>query len=826
MPTDMHIVQYADLTGAGFSRHEVPGERVDHKFWRAAQALVQREVGQPPSTLRTTVKHPVWGLRRVQVEGEYWWCFSVQGRGGDRFGVAGTCRFGFSPDGARPVDVWRVGVDRVVAGDPQVPEVKADPNPDMKDALAKVFAGLALDLPAVLIPGSPTDAATIIEHVLDLLPVAVVRTRTWSTCLLQRHDLQRAGLVAARWPPDFEQADTRLSTQINQGLPSKPSKSDDVAQQRGEEKALAVWLLAAGGNGLRQLAAEEDQPSVPRNAAVDRGGGPRQLGSATVMDAWLNRVYRKCGGITEANVGAQVMVPAQHDRLLRQHFDYIERWARTRPAEALQAVKDLADGKMRDVLFDLLVGGLHRTKTNTIGLPTAMQPVPSRWCIDLANLLRRYVERKGLSVETFASDLRGSVLKSGADFYAARMLWSRLGYEPRDDDYVVRSIVDEIARTDRMSAEAHDALMGMRQPIQQLVDVARERPGVAPGIPPVSPETAADLLLVSVGADRYSRDRDGKVGFLARVLADMSLPDHQGAKGPEDWVTCFLGGVEAPRLAKPTRRAVADGAWTALKAHLPGIVPGPALELVLKEFGLPVTADAKEEKAPGRHDTVDVSHVSGSLTDPARKARTGRPWRWREVAHAGVAPPGGAPPPGGYRRRSTSIAGASDNAKRIMLFLAGMAVAVALTLFVGYRIVSTDDNPLAASSSGASPSTEAQGSSAAGPTATTAIPANATFVIAVGDLKDPDADIRELFERKADNLATGRRIVAVVLTPIGNEGLNKLANVKLTVSNGAKNHRFKVPSLQSLGSDSVVQGNRDDTFPGAVPGVGVTLIFA
>jgi TIR domain len=221
----------------------------------------------------------------------------------------------------------------------------------------------------------------------------------------------------------------------------------------------------------------------------------------------IDQTYReRTAEITAANVGALVMVPAEHERLLRQ-FDLVERWARAHLAEALEAVKTLPHGRMRDVLFDLLVGGLRRTGKNAMGLPTAKEPVASQWCIDLASLLRRYVERKGrLSVETFVKTLRGSVLKSGADFYAARELWSRLGYEPRDDDYVIRCILDEIARTDRVSAEARDALVGMRQPIQQLVDVARERPGVAPGIPPMSPGTTVELLLVSVGADRYTHE--------------------------------------------------------------------------------------------------------------------------------------------------------------------------------------------------------------------------------------------------------------------------------------------------------------------------------
>jgi hypothetical protein len=104
------------------------------------------------------------------------------------------------------------------------------------------------------------------------------------------------------------------------------------------------------------------------------------------------------------------MVPAEHDRLLLQHFDYVERWARARPSEALRAVKDLADGKMRDRLFDLLVGGLRRTGKNTIGLPTATEPVTSLWCAGLASLLRRYVERNGrLSIGTFVICQRSPV---------------------------------------------------------------------------------------------------------------------------------------------------------------------------------------------------------------------------------------------------------------------------------------------------------------------------------------------------------------------------------------------------------------------------------
>jgi hypothetical protein len=350
------------------------------------------------------------------------------------------------------------------------------------------------------------------------------------------------------------------------------------------------------------------------------------------------------------------------------------------------------------------------------------------------------------------------------------------------------------------------------------------------------PGTAADLLLLSIGADSSTSGRDQKVLVLARVVTATSLPGQPGAKGPEDWVTRFLEAVEdtdAPQLARPTRRALADGAWKALQAHLPGLTPGPVLELVLKELGLSAAVAAKAEKAPERHDTVDESRGAGSLSDPGRTTRKGQPFWGRRPkgAHEGIAHPGDDPPPAGHRRGWARIAAASDNAKRVMLAFAVVVcvtAVVSLAYFVFSRAFSPSDHranpPAAVTSSGAPPSAEAQASSAPSPTATSAIPVTATFVISVDELKESDANIRDLFERKADELARGRSIVTVLLTPIDNEGQQKLATAHSALVDAVQSQRFKAASLKSLSVPVVA--DRGNTFPGAAPGVGVTLIFA
>src|SRR6188508_2307425 len=93
----MVMVQWADLTGGGFSRHET-GPAVPREYWSTAERLLQGDLSQPPERIRATTGHPVWTLRLVPVGGQPVWCFVVQGRRG-AYGIAGSCRFAFAPPG-------------------------------------------------------------------------------------------------------------------------------------------------------------------------------------------------------------------------------------------------------------------------------------------------------------------------------------------------------------------------------------------------------------------------------------------------------------------------------------------------------------------------------------------------------------------------------------------------------------------------------------------------------------------------------------------------------------------------------------------------------
>src|SRR5882672_8541431 len=104
----MIALGYADQ-GSGFAR-EQPETAENRDFWRAVDVMLYDDVRQPPEDVRSTVGHPVWGLRMVEVGKARLrhWCFTVQGRDGS-FGLAGTCRFAFFPESVRPGEVWAAG---------------------------------------------------------------------------------------------------------------------------------------------------------------------------------------------------------------------------------------------------------------------------------------------------------------------------------------------------------------------------------------------------------------------------------------------------------------------------------------------------------------------------------------------------------------------------------------------------------------------------------------------------------------------------------------------------------------------------------------------
>ena len=210
----MIVVQYADV-GIGFSPHETGAATAPRRFWEAARELVSDGLGQPPVSIRTTGAHPIWGLRRLYVAGEAWWCFSVQGRGG-RFGVAGTCRFGFLPGGEHPYDVWQVGVSRAAAGDPVTPPAAGAGR--RRQIVADVLAGMAGRLSPLPIEADPSDAAEIIGTLLFALPGLVARQYVWSTCLFQQHDQPDVGVVAAPWPAAFRAGGGRSLEHVDQQL--------------------------------------------------------------------------------------------------------------------------------------------------------------------------------------------------------------------------------------------------------------------------------------------------------------------------------------------------------------------------------------------------------------------------------------------------------------------------------------------------------------------------------------------------------------------------------------------------------------------------------
>ena len=183
-PVQLTWVEWAD-TGNGFAAQGNDSEPRMRPYWLAANRLLDSE--KVPGGISQTLAHPLWNLRQVHVDGlGPMWCFVERGRGirldenGEplkehQFGIAGGCRFGFADFGHPPRDVWRAGAARAWTRADQPSAV------DFK-VIEALLAGM-FNKDQIRLPGTPSENAVLIDHLLAVLPRGVAARWLWSTCL-------------------------------------------------------------------------------------------------------------------------------------------------------------------------------------------------------------------------------------------------------------------------------------------------------------------------------------------------------------------------------------------------------------------------------------------------------------------------------------------------------------------------------------------------------------------------------------------------------------------------------------------------------------------
>ncbi|WP_305789959.1 hypothetical protein [Symbioplanes lichenis] len=529
---DLVMVQWADLTGIGFSPHDrgsAPGE-----FWTAAEHLLQEDLEQPPENIDSTQGHPVWTLRRVPVGGRRRWCFAVQGRRGP-FGVAGSCRFAFAPPAMGAYDAWRLGRDR--AADPDdLPEPGLD-HDTFGRLVSEVLGGVALSRAAVPVLAGPGDAAEVVAAVLRVLPEPVSRRWSWSTCLLQRPDNPDLRVVSGQWPEEFRAADPRRADSVAHLFRRGPVTQEEL------ETRLTRRELRHGFRWLVEYAVEHRPITrLPRCEELD--DLLVELAHANHRPEW-------------PDVPSMLASPQG----LLGHLDLVATWARHEPGAAVRTLRDDYPFDIAGALLDGILEAQDETGDNLLHLPTAKHREGNKWHDRLADLL---LEHRGLGVHTLVTRWAdpGGPLADRADLVAARAWLRKLGLDPRTDralfpadDRVVRG---ELERYRAYTQAAADELQLSADPLALLLDLA-------PGLDGLPAATVADLLTAACPTRKPEpMTRLDSLTALARELTASAVAE--SAPGPAaDWADDLLRRVQQPGDATdPRPRRIMYGAVLAL----------------------------------------------------------------------------------------------------------------------------------------------------------------------------------------------------------------------------------------------------------------------
>lgn len=484
------VVEWADRVGRGFAPFRPADSAVDTEYWLAAQALLEADiVAQPP--VKATAPHPVWSLRYVEVKrfGAHW-CFAVQGRGGE-FGVAGTCRFTFTPADVHPFTVWETSVAAEPGG-----SVDASPP---QDVVLRVLESVLLNAPRVRVPGAPAEVAQVISRVLRALPRGMAARRDWSTCLLQRPDVQRP-VVTGDLPAEYRTAVPGVARSLDQVRWSPAPTAEALRTTVGRHHRALEWLF--------ERTVTDDLDDLMLHS------------DATDATALLGEITRTRLDLTVEDV-PRLLRTGDVDRLGRA-LNLVAEWARTRPADALTALPRIRGADLRLAAIEGLVQA-HATTSWHLRPDAQAAGLLREWAPDQDMLARHLTDMRRAS-PGFARALDGG---------PGRAWLVGLGMSPWHDPELFpdrAAVIAENIGGDPRAWQYVERELGTTTDPGLALDVVRH-------LPAVRPEIAARLMNATSAvwppADGY-RHR-------ARLLAGQLVARApRGAREAEQWLTVLL----------------------------------------------------------------------------------------------------------------------------------------------------------------------------------------------------------------------------------------------------------------------------------------------
>jgi hypothetical protein len=541
MTNGMIMVQWADLTGRGFSPHEV-GPAAPREYWAAAERLLQADLSQPPEGIRSTVGHPIWTLRRVKVQGRWLWCFVVQGRRGP-FGVAGTCRFAFATGDVPALQAWTDGCE-IAAGDQGLPPVPHDAA-WFEQTVMHVLGGIVVRQSAVPVSGGPAEAAALIPAALKVLPERQSRAWSWSTCMLQRPDSPDLRVVSGAWPDEFRR--------------SEPNRAESIDHwfRRGPVTEAEVKARLARDDARRGFEYLVHYASIGKPPAADLLRDDCSLDEMLIELSHANHVP------TWHDVPSMLETPGGVRRLSANHRPLVEQWAANDPATAIARLRADFAAPLADDVLRGVVGAQDDTSKNLLGLPTAAAPELTDWHDHLAALLQScYRTRAALREHTDGWIASDAVLGDDRDLSAARTWLLKLGLTSQDDpeyfppsrDIIVGELNEHYEYTPKVAGE----LALARHPLALLDSVVKE-------LPPLPAHTAATILWMS--ATRHpGRPPDSEARLVQPLAAALTRSGLRGEPA-EPWVEDLLGTI-MDKLATRRSTRLNRIMWGALDALL------------------------------------------------------------------------------------------------------------------------------------------------------------------------------------------------------------------------------------------------------------------
>ncbi|WP_433719693.1 hypothetical protein ACQP2Y_33145 [Actinoplanes sp. CA-051413] len=513
MTDGMIMVQWADLTGRGFSPHDV-GPAAPREYWAAAERLLQADLSQPPEGIRSTDGHPVWTLRRVAVQGRRLWCFVVQGRRGP-FGVAGTCRFAFAAEGMSALDAWTAGTELAAEDRPALPDDER-----FQTVVMQVLGGIVTRQAAVPVDGDPAQIAAIIPAVLRVLPERELRTWSWSTCMLQRPDSPELRVVAGGWPADFRRQEPHRADSIDQWFRRGPVTEEEIKTRLG---------TAAVRRGFEYLV---------HYAATGKRPDPDLLRGELTLDEMLVELGHANHVPEWHDVPSMMQTPGGRRRLAEGHLPLVTEWAGKEPVEAVRVLREELSAPLEQALLTGVVRAQDDRPDNILGLPTADRPELTAWHERLATLLlSAYPQPKRLRSVTEGWIARSGVLCDLKDRVAARAWLKRLGlttqadseYFPPDAGIVVGELNEHLVYTQA----AHDEVVLAAKPLRFLGSLTKQ-------LQPLPSQAVGTMLWLSaMETPRAGTEPD----VLQRLARDLTRTALQG-RCDEQWIDTMLDTVQ------------------------------------------------------------------------------------------------------------------------------------------------------------------------------------------------------------------------------------------------------------------------------------------